>query len=419
MLETTSREKEGSWTYQGWRVALAGMLALIAGPSVFLLSFGIFVQPMGREFGWTVTQITLAITLMSFALVLLAPLQGYLVDRFGARRVILPSILCFAAAVVMMSRLGADLWLYYLAWLVLCIAGIGCYPLSYLRAVGTWFDRRLGFSLGIANAGVGIGGALLPLVLALVIPALGWRWGFLCIAMMALITFPIAFFFIRENAQAGPAKVASGALEGVAFADAIRTRDFQLLTLTFILMGFVTTGLIVHQIPILTEAGISPQRAALMQATFGVFAIVGRVVTGLLLDYICAQLLMMVVVLGASLSCVLYAVGVGPQLAFVAAALVGLLLGAEFDILGFLLKKHFGIRSFGRLYGIVYAVFQLSAGIGAAVLSLMKDSFAGYSTGLMLFAAVLVVCAGTLFWHYLLEQAARSPSRQVAPPTHP
>ncbi|WP_336335156.1 MFS transporter [Pseudomonas putida] len=415
MPKTMTCEKESSWKYQGWRVALAGMLSLMAGPSVFLLSFGIFVQPIGREFGWTITQITMAITLMSFSLVLIAPLQGYLVDRVGARKVILPSILCFSVAVVMMSRLTADLWLYYLAWLVLCIAGLGCYPLSYLRTVGTWFDQRLGLSLGIANAGVGIGGALLPIVLAIVIPMLGWRWGFLCIAMMALITFPIAFFFIRENANAEHASVKSADLDGVAFADAIRTRDFQLLTIIFILMGFVTTGLIVHQIPILTAAGISPQRAALIQATFGVFAIVGRVLTGLLLDFVSAQLLMMVVVLGASVSCVLYAVGVGPELAFVAAALIGLLLGAEFDILGFLLKKHFGIRSFGRLYGTVYAVFQLSAGIGAAVLSFMKESFAGYTNGLMLFAALLVVCAGMLLWHYRLEQSTSSQSREAAP----
>jgi len=396
---------ESSWKYQGWRVALGGMLALVAGPSVFLLSFGIFVQPLVQEFGWTITQVTMAITFMSFALVLIAPLQGYLVDRFGARRVILPSILCFSAAVVMMSRLTADLWLYYLAWLVLCISGLGIYPLSYLRTVGTWFDQRLGLSLGIANAGVGIGGALLPLILAIIIPTLGWRMGFLCIAMMALITFPIAFFFVRENASAGSASGKPTAVDGVAFGDAIRTRDFQLLATVFILMGFVTTGLIVHQIPILTDAGIPPQQAALIQATFGVFAIVGRVLTGLLLDFISAQILMMVVVLGASVSCVLYAVGVGPELAFVAAALIGLLLGAEFDVLGFLLKKHFGIRSFGRLYGLVYSVFQLSAGIGAAVLSLMNQSFASYANGLMLFAVILAICAGVLLWHYRLGQS--------------
>jgi predicted MFS family arabinose efflux permease len=408
MQKTTAVEQEGSWKYQGWRVALGGMLSLIAGPSVFLLSFGIFVQPLGHEFGWTITQVTMAITLMSFALVLIAPFQGYLVDRFGARRVILPSILCFAAAVVMMSRLTDDIWLYYFSWLLLCVSGVGLYPLSYLRAVGTWFDRRLGLGLGIANAGIGIGGALLPLALAFVIPMLGWRWGFLLIAVMALITFPVAFFLVRENTNSESGPAVSPAIAGLTFSDAIRTRNFQLLTMIFILMGFVTTGLIVHQIPILTAAGISPQRAAIIQATFGVFAIVGRVLTGLLLDFITAQLLMIVVVLGASVSCVLYALGVGSELAFLAAALIGLLLGAEFDILGFLLKKHFGIRSFGRLYGIVYAVFQLSAGIGAAVLSLMKETFGSYTNGLMLFAVILVICAGALLWHYRLGSSVKS-----------
>lgn len=404
MRESTATIQENSWRYEGWRVALAALLALTIGPSTVLLSFGIFVRPISIEFGWTIAQVTMAVTIMSFALVVIAPLQGYLVDRFGARKVILPSILLFAVAMALMSKLAADFWLYCVAWVAVAVAGLGIYPLSYLRAVGTWFDRRLGLGLGIANAGIGVGGALLPLILGAVIPMYGWRWGFVSIAIMALIAFPVAFLFVRERASSAIAGARPGVSTGVAFRDAVRTREFRLLAAIFVLMGFVTTALIVHQIPILIELGITPERAAIVQFTFGLFAIAGRVLTGLLIDFISAQLLMMGVVLGAAVACLLYAAGVSQDIAFVSAALIGLLLGAEFDVLGFLLKKYFGIRSFGRLYGIVYAAFQLSAGIGAAVLSLMQQSYGAYTNGLMLFSAILFVCACLLFWLYRLGQ---------------
>jgi predicted MFS family arabinose efflux permease len=146
-------------------------------------------------------------------------------------------------------------------------------------------------------------------------------------------------------------------------------------------------------VPLLIDGGMSREEAVLVQTVFGLFGLFGRLLTGALLDRFPAKYVMIGFILGGALACALYAGGAGGGLAFVCAALIGLLFGAEFDVLGYMIKARFGLRAFGKIYGVIFGIFQFGAGFGAALLPMARDRFGGYAPGLWTFAVLLVVAA--------------------------
>lgn len=384
-------------TFGGAATTSAGVVGLSFGPSVIgVLSFGVFIRPIEDAFGWSRVDVSVAITVIAYAILLVSPIQGALVDRFGPRRIVLTSIPLFALAVAMFYFLPANLLAFYALAALIPILGFGLLPLSYLQAVSRWFDRRLGVALGVANSGIGVGSTVVPLIASALMVAYGWREAFLGLAaIVLLVTWPVAYFGLREpgaSAQAGATPESSGAPTfGLTFAESARQPAFRVLIAVFLVLGLAQTGLITQIVPMLIDAGWSPARAATVMSVFGATMMVSRIGVGILIDYVFAPRVMMVVTLGGALCCFLFATT--PAAAFVSAALLGLLVGAEFDVLAFLIKRYFGTIAFGRLYGIIFAAFQLASGIGIALLSMSQSRFGDYTVGLYALTGLLVACA--------------------------
>ena len=373
-------------TFGGVATTSAGVVGLSFGPSVIgVLSFGVFIRPIEDAFGWSRVDVSVAITVIAYAILLVSPIQGALVDRFGPRRIVLTSIPLFALAVAMFYFLPANLLVFYVLAALIPILGFGLLPLSYLQAVSRWFDRRLGVALGVANSGIGVGSTVVPLIASALMLAYGWREAFLGLAaIVLLVTWPVAYFGLREpgrGTQTGAMPESSGTPTfGLTFADSARQPAFRVLIAVFLVLGLAQTGLITQIVPMLIDAGWSPARAATVMSVFGATMMVSRIGVGILIDYVFAPRVMMVVTLGGALCCFLFATT--PAAAFVSAALLGLLVGAEFDVLAFLIKRYFGTIAFGRLYGIIFAAFQLASGIGIALLSMSQSRFGDYTVGL-------------------------------------
>ena len=120
-------------------------------------------------------QVSLAFTIVAYMIVAVSPLQGFFVDRFGPRKVVLTSIPLFGLSLAALYFTPANLFVYYVLWALVPVLGLGLWPLGYLQAVTQWFDRRLGLALGCANAGIGVGSTIVPLITAALIPVYGWR----------------------------------------------------------------------------------------------------------------------------------------------------------------------------------------------------------------------------------------------------
>jgi MFS family permease len=381
-----------------WLTVTAGTVGLVFGPSTMtILSFGVFVRPLQQEFGWSLGQAAFAATIISYMIMLVAPIQGLLTDRFGGRAVVIASIPAFAAAYSLLYFLPNNLLIYYGLWILIPLCAVGVWPLSYLRSTATWFDRHLGLSLGVTNSGIGIGSVIVPLVAGLMIANYGWRVAYLVLAGLALVvTWPLTLAFLKDNPAVAKARLVGNFQLGSSFSEAARTRSFIIAAIVFFVMGGLSSGLVVLQVPMLIEAGVSPQIAAGLASVVGLSMIVGRIGTGYLLDLFHASKILMWFILASSLAALIFAVGVTPTTAPFAAALIGLIIGAEFDALSYIIPRYYGHRSFGKIYGTIYAIFQLGAGLGIASIGFSRDWLGSFRPSMWALCG-LTILAGLLF----------------------
>src|SRR5437016_7928124 len=116
---TTETAWVGEKLNPAWLTVTAGTVGLVFGPSTMtILSFGVFVRPLQQEFGWTLGQTAFAATIVSYMIMLVAPIQGILTDRFGGRAVVIASIPIFATAYSLLYFLSNNLSLYYGLWVL-------------------------------------------------------------------------------------------------------------------------------------------------------------------------------------------------------------------------------------------------------------------------------------------------------------
>ncbi len=392
-MQTTEQVSEASRS--GILTTAGSVVGLAFGPSVIaVLAFSPFIPSIEQEFGWSRVQVSIAVTIVSYMIVFVSPLQGFLVDRFGPRRVILTSMPLFALGLAAFYFQPDNLAAFYMLWALIPVLGIGLWPLGYLQAVSLWFDRCLGLALGCANAGIGVGSTIVPIIITTLIAAYDWRTAFLGLALLVLcVSWPTVYFCLRE-----PSKTDSFAAQravqkaiGLPFNEARRQPAFFILIVAFFLLGMTATSLVTQQVPLLMEAGWTQANASYVQALFGFALLFARVLVGFVIDHMFAPLVMLAVSIGGATACLLYAAY--PDAGIASAILLGLLLGAEFDVLAFLIKRYFGNIAYGRIYGVIFAVFYLGSGLGIAGLSMSRQIFGDYDTGLYIAAGVLISCA--------------------------
>jgi len=388
-----------------WRIAIASMIALLAGASTLtVFGLGMFIKPLQAEFGWTLTQVSAANSVVAFGCIVSSMVQGFLIDRFGARRIILISAPLLGLAFASLSMLQGNLMLFYLAWLLIPLLGVGTWAGSYAKIIANWFDYKLGLALGIASVGVGLGSALIPALTHMLLEHYGWRGAYVGIgAVSVAIAWPVAFWFLRDRPSDAPntgqhtAQRASASSWGHSLAQAARLRPYWALIAAFTLLGFVTTGIATHLVPMLINGGVGPRAATLGQTTMGIGLILGRLIAGYCLDRLptigVAATTMSGLILGFTGFAVL---GVAPESMYLFAFLIGVGIGAEFDLLGFYVRRYFGTRAYGRLYCSIFAAFQLGAAVGSVAVAAAATQFGSYAPVLLLMAG-MVFCAILLF----------------------
>ena len=389
----------GEWQAEitaGWSLLLAATIACGTGVSALIYySFGLFVAPLQQAFHWSRGEVSTALLYGSIGLVLSAPLLGWLIDRLGARRVALAAVPCFVAMLLALSRFDGPRALFYGLFFVLNVAGIGTSSILYTRAVAGSFQRARGMALGITLAGPGTAAIVLPLLMQSVIAEYGWRMGFVTLAALALLPWPLVYCWLKP--RGGQARLDTGAdVAGMGRREALRTRTFWTLAIGFAATAVACSALVVHMVPMLRDAGLTPAHAARIASLIGMGVIIGRLGIGWLVDHMFAPYVAAAIFLVTAGGCALLMTG-GAARAPQAAFLIGFALGAEVDLLAFLTARYFGLRHYGFLYATVYACFWLSSSIGPVIAGRLFDRYGDYQatlvmvSGLMVFAALASV----------------------------
>ena len=396
--------------FYGWWIVLASVVGLFLSIApVVTFTLGVFLKPLSQEFNWNRAEISFAYTLCTLAGSAALPIIGRVVDRYGVRTVVAPSLLLFGACLTSFYFLSAHLWHLYAIYLAIGLVSSGSTPLPYARVISQWFDKKRGLALGLAMAGVGLGSFVMPSLAHALVTAGGWRTAYVCLGFLVIvIAVPTVGLLLKETPELlglrpdGEAILPAGATEpqgqrmGLSCRDAWRTGAFWLLAVAFFLVSVATSGAIVHLIPLLTDRGVSAQSAAFASSLSGGTVLVGRVWAGHLLDRFFAPYVTIGFFLALTLGLLLLWSGASGSVAFVAAMFVGLGLGAEVDIIGYLVGRYFGLLAFGEIYGYLFAAFYLGAGVGPFLMGRGFDTTGSYSFVLGTFVVITLVASGLL-----------------------
>lgn len=380
---------------RGWPLVLTSGIGFGLGLSSMLFMQAAFAGPLTREFGWSQGQVHLGMTVSHFTTVLLIPLIGWLTDRVGVRPIALFSVTAFGLAFSLLSQLNGDFHLYLSVWFLMALGGTGTLTLTWSRAISSAFDEARGLALGLALVGSGVAGFLGPPFAQHLITDYGWRHAFMMLACLPLfVSLPMVFFFFRE----GPNAIPPARVKGEPFAGGALTNwRLWVLTLAFLLIAGGVSSLVPNMPKIVTRHGISQDEAIKISALVGLFTIFGRFFFGWLIDRCWAPLVGLGVLGIAAISCFLLS---DPNLtvtqAQVAAVLLGLTLGGEFDLMPYLASRYFGVKRLGAVLGVVAAGFYIGAGSGAPVMGHLYDTHGDFDLGLLIAGSLFLVAAAML-----------------------
>ena len=365
---------------------------------IHIYGLGPYIEPISTEFGWSRAQTTLGLTIQTLIAAACAIPIGMLVDRSSPRLLALVGVPLVAAAFALLSTATGEPANWYMLWVVLAIAALPVQATVWTAAVATRFHASRGMAFAVTLCGASVAQAIFPYLGATLIAEHGWKSALILqAAIWAAIAFPVLFFFFRsardstsrdDTGSAKPGVV----LQGVSVRDAMRTTIYARLLLVCLLFTFTIIALVVHFVPILSGRGIDKLEAAGLAGLIGLFSIAGRIVTGFLIDRYRASFVGAAVFLLPVLGCLtLIASGASPVGAAVAAALIGLTLGAEVDVLAYLTTRHFGMRNFGTLYGGLLAALSIGTATGPLAAAVIFDNYGSYTPLLWLTVAFMVV----------------------------
>src|ERR1700722_4613423 len=327
---------ENSIRYPGWRVAMASSACVfVSFASLLVYTFGIFLKPLAAEFGWSRQAISAAFGLAALAVAACSPPLGLLLDRFPARRIILPCLTIFGMAFASLSLLTRHLWHLYAVFIVLGIVGNGTAHLAYSRAISTWFQARRGVAFAVLMTGGALGAMVLPLVAQALIGAVGWRAAFAILGAMVLaIGLPVGFH-VRERPH--PARLPKALATGSSVGEGLRSRIFWIIAIVLFLSSVAQNGSIAHLSALLTDRGISPAKAALAPPALGGAVLAGRLFTGWLLDRFFAPRVAFCLLAIAALGTFLLSGSRSMLTGVTGAAFIGFGMGGEADVTPYLI----------------------------------------------------------------------------------
>ncbi len=382
-----------------WLVVLGSTLALTVGNGpIMQFTFGVFLKPLTAAFHVERALGSLALTIGLLATAFALPIAGRLADLLGPRKLGLVAVLLFALGVAAAGLFSTSVWTFMALFALAGVAAAGQTPLVYLKAITARIDRRRGLALAIALTGVGVGSIVLPPLAQRLIDGFGWRDAYagLAIILVAVAVPSLLLFIPGRLVAATPSTETPAEAPGLTPGEALRDGRFWLLVACLFLGAGAANGTIAHVAPLLTDRGVPAAQAATALSVVGAAAIVGRLLGGYLIDRFWAPLIATVFAAGmiGGIAILLFARSAGE--ASIATVLLGLGLGLEADLVGFLVSRYLGARSFGTLFGYAFASFMLGSSLGPIAMGAVFDRAGSYAPCLLAFMACSALSAAGL-----------------------
>lgn len=375
---SSSAEEEHLRAYAGSPVLAAAFVGvMLSFAPIVPYTFSLFLDPLHNAFGWQRQAIGGAFALAAITVALVSPLIGLLLDRFPPRRIILPAIVVFSAALGSLAHLGPSIYRLNITFFVLGLVGNGTAQFAYTRTILTWFSKHRGLALAVLLTGSGIGSIFIPPATQWFITHHGWRSGYVFLGSIALLGLPLTALLVRNNAAPGGVKRGNPA-PGVSVAAALRSGPFWVLAAIIMLSAFSENGLVTNLAAMLHDHGVTLRAAALALSVRGGAGIVGRLGTGYLIDRFAAHRIQSFILLLSAIGTLVLAFAGTSRIALLGAAILGVGLGSEADIAPYLLARYFGRKHFSVLYGLTWTAYAVGGATGPLVIGHLYDLHGAY-----------------------------------------
>ncbi len=375
--------------FYGWWIVCACFSIALYVSSIIFFGFTAFFEPLVREFGWSYTEISFAMSLRGLEMGILAPFIGILADRFGSRKLMFFGVITVGLGLILLGFTRSLVTLYGAILLISFGAG-GCTSVVTMTVVAHWFRRKIGTALGIMTSGFGASGLMIPLVV-MVIDAFGWRTAVIAFGIgMWIIGIPLSlvvrdrpepygYFIDGDPGPSGDSKnIAVSRGEKRSFLDLLKMKELRCLNLAEAIRFMVLTAVIIHIMPYLSTVGWSRTSAGLVAAAIPLVSVVGRLLFGWLSDLFNKRLVMAWAFTSMGCGMLVLPYAGTDYLIFVFLIPFSMGIGGITVLRGAILREYYGMDSFGTMIGIVMGFGAAGGIVGPTLAGFVFDLLGNY-----------------------------------------
>jgi sugar phosphate permease len=387
------------------RMALTSFVALFSIVGLALYGLPFYYDFMVTDFGWSRTQVTSGNAISKLTVgPLFGFLAGWIVDRFGPRRLMMAGIVMAGAALIGLAHMTA-LWMFYVFYLFNALGYVCGGPLPNQVLLSRWFDKSRGKAMGFAYLGIGIGGYLVNKLSPQLADAFGWRGALQVLGILIVVlALPLAYFVRDEPDDAGPAR--SGLPPVAPIGDLFRNPAFYLLAIGSMCSIGAVGGTNQHlKLFLSLDQHFSQRDAASVISTVLACSIAGRLLMGWLADRIARKHVMLLIYLLIAASIPLLFIAQSQAALYAFAVIFGLGLGGEYMIIPLMAAELFGVKVLGRLLGVILTADGVAEATCPMLVGYLRDVTGSYRTGFVLLIAVAL--SGTLAIAFLPRRSAQ------------
>ncbi len=399
--------KKRSKVFYCWYIVGACLLIPLYTSGVIFFGFTAVFEPIAEEFGWSYAQVSFVASLRGFEMGLFAPLVGFLVDRWGPRKLIFGGSILVCMGFILLSRVSS-LAMFYGAFALIALGMSACSQTVVMTAVNYWFRRKAGIAIGIVASGYGLGGIIVPIITKL-INVLQWRMTMVTVGLGMLVTvLPLSLLVRHKPEHYGyqPDGEVNGAVDtmgtqitttsaeiSIPAKQALRKRAFWHVSILAMFHAFVVGAIVMHIMPYLSSLGIARSVSSLVALVLPVTSIGGRLGSGWLHNRLGSR---QVFAAGFALMTVgLLLVGYVTAermwlfVPFVITFSLGW--GSAVTTRITLLREHYGRSSFGIILGFTSGIMMLGSMTGAPLAGWVFDTWGNYQSAWLGYSALTVV----------------------------
>lgn len=373
------------------QIAVTAFVVLFCIVGLALWGLPFYYDFMVQQFGWTRAQVTSGNALSKLVVgPVFGFIAGWIIDRFGARHVMMAGILMAGGALVGLGWVST-LGMFYLFYFFNALGYVCGGPLPNQVLLSRWFDKSRGKAMGFAYLGIGIGGATVPWISHALVQHFGWQAALRLLGLLiVLVSLPLAFLvketppFAADRTMAGPAEMKS----------AFRTLAFYLLTLGSMCSIAAVSGTQQNlKLFLSLDRHYSQSDAARVLSLVLSFSIAGRLLMGWLADRFSKKYVMLLTYLLVAAGIPLLFLGHTPFSLYGSAAVFGIGLGGDYMIIPLMTAEIFGVRVLGRLMGVILTAGGVAEAVSPWLTGRLRDATGDYSTSCFLLVGVALLGA--------------------------